>query len=153
MAGLNALIEIKKIVGISAPIIASVLGSPAAGLAVTLLGSLFGGTSDPETILNGLTTTPNIEEQLKALEYQHGEALSKIANSDKANAREREVNIIKAGGRDWVLPALAFFFCIIYGAVQIYVIYHPDAQDDLISARLQDIMVMIISYFFGSSNK
>jgi hypothetical protein len=144
MAGLNALIEIKKIVGISAPIIASVLGSPAAGLAVTLLGSLFGGTSDPETILNGLTTTPNIEEQLKALEYQHGEALSKIANSDKANAREREVNIIKA---------LAFFFCIIYGAVQIYVIYHPDAQDDLISARLQDIMVMIISYFFGSSNK
>ncbi len=52
------------------------------------------------------------------------------------------------------MPAiLALFFAIIYAVINLFVIYHPDNQDDVISARAQDIMMLICGYYFVSSHR
>jgi hypothetical protein len=48
---------------------------------------------------------------------------------------------------DW----LAIFFTIIYLIVQWDAIHHSEIIDDVISARLQDIMVLILAYYFVDS--
>lgn len=48
---------------------------------------------------------------------------------------------------------LAITFVVIYAAIQWEAIRHPGDQDDVISARVQDIMVVIIAYYFVASSK
>lgn len=48
---------------------------------------------------------------------------------------------------------LAFCFLLVYIAIQICAISHPTTQDDIISARVQDIMVMIIAFYFRVNHK
>ena len=48
---------------------------------------------------------------------------------------------------------LALLVVLIYAVIQFMAIYNPGNQDDIISARIQDILVMIISSYFVSKNK
>lgn len=48
---------------------------------------------------------------------------------------------------------LALMFVIIYAAIQWATIYNPGDKDDIISARVQDIMVVIIAYYFVASSR
>lgn len=53
---------------------------------------------------------------------------------------------------DHVPMIIALFFCFIYAVIQLLAIFSHGA-DDIISARVQDIMVMIIGFYFGASYK
>lgn len=64
---------------------------------------------------------------------------------------EHTVPLKKIRKHDWVPSILAIGLLIIYSIVQIYCIFHNGSDDDIISARIQDILIMIISYYFGSS--
>lgn len=158
MGGLTGLIEsdILPIVAKSAPILASALGSPVAGLAISVIANAFGVKSDDVSKLSDvLKSDPDTAFKLKQLELQHAEALANIAASnyeteidDRKNARERQIKL-----NDHVPTIIAIAFLIIYAAIQFCAIYNPSNADDIISARVQDILVMIVSYYFGSSNK
>lgn len=74
-----------------------------------------------------------------------------LQNQEIASAREREVKIAQAGYRDWVPCVLALGTLVIYAAVQIYTIYKPSSEAELLSARIQDLMLIVISYYFGTS--
>jgi hypothetical protein len=157
MIGLTALDDVAKLVFKSAPVLASVLGGPLAGVGVSLLSGLFGGSSfDPATLLEKIQNDPTSAEKLKELEYQHSEMLAQIQQfsnevADRKDARQREIELVRLGKRDLVPSFIAVSFLLCYFCVQIFVIYSPSPMNDIISARVQDIFVMIISYYFGSS--
>lgn len=147
---------LKKLVSEGAPILATVLGSPLAGVGLSLLGNTFG--ADPKNvkdIVEKISNDPESLAKLKKLEYEHEENLGKIANDtykidieDKANARARQIAL-----KDHVPTFLALGFLINYAIMQFYCVTHPGTENDIISARFQDVLIMIISYYFGSSHK
>ena len=47
----------------------------------------------------------------------------------------------------------AISFVVIYAVIQLIAIFNPGSQDDVISARLQDIMMAIIGYYYIASSK
>lgn len=145
-------LDVKKV----APLLGAVLGSPAAGIGVSLLADAFGLSSENVGALKlAMQTDPEANERLARIEATHAIALQKLAGADYAtevddrkNAREREISL-----HDHVPFILAMIFIVIYALVQFTAVFYPTPGEDLISARVQDIMVMIIGYFFGSSAK
>ncbi len=147
MAGYGALThDLIPLVLKAAPTLASVLGSPFAGVAVSLIEQAFGVSSNtPDVLANAIVSDPAAAEKLKALELQHAEALTSLANADRSNARA-------SNKTDRVPAILAFAILILYTLVQLTAIYFPGNQDDVISARVQDILLFVMAYYFGSSN-
>lgn len=153
---MNLTDEISSVVGKSAPLLGSVLGSPLAGIAISLVSSIFhANTNDIKDILDKIKDDPEASLKLKTLELQHQESLQKILATnyqtevdDRKSARAREVAL-----HDHVPTLLAFLFLICYAVVQVYAVMHPTNVNDIISARLQDILVMVFSYYFGSMHK
>lgn len=148
--------ELVSYVSKIAPLLGSVLGSPLAGVAVSMIGNAFGvKTTDPDNLLKLLLADPDAMLKLKELELKHQETLLQIeaqnfqsAISDKDSARKMRVAL-----NDHVPDVLAFLFLIIYAAVQYHCILHAGNGDDMISARCQDIMMLIMSFYFGSAFK
>lgn len=147
---------IANLVSKSAPLLGSLLGSPLAGMGISLIANHF--NVDPkqtDKLLEVLNADPETAIKLKTLEYHHQEVLQQLATinyqtevDDRKSAREREKTI-----RDYVPTFLALGFLINYACIQFYCVSHGNAATDIISARFQDILIMIMSYYFGSSHK
>ncbi|MBX4189707.1 hypothetical protein KW791_00195 [Candidatus Parcubacteria bacterium] len=159
MGGLTDVIEssgLLKIVKTAAPLLGAVLGSPAASLGINLLGNIFGTDSkDVSGILNAIQSDPEAILKIKTLESNHAIALAQVASknydieaSDRQSARNREISL-----QDHVPTILAVGFLVNYAIVQLYCVTHPSSEIDIISARFQDVLIMIMSYYFGSSYK
>lgn len=139
-----------------APVLATVLGGPMAGIGVSLLSTFFGTKPlDVKELLEKILIDPESATKIKQIELNHIEALEKINATnyatevdDRKSAREREAAI-----KDYVPTVLAVSFLLIYACIQFYCITHAIQANDIISARCQDILIMIISYYFGSSHK
>ena len=150
------LTDLIDVVSKVSPIIGTALAGPAGGLVGTLIANTFGADDkNPDDILKKLQADPEAQFKLKQLELQHQEALQQIEAqkyiaelNDVANARNRQILT-----NDNVPTILSIGFLIIYAILQFYAIYSPGGQDDVISARVQDILMMIIGYYFGSSHK
>lgn len=160
--------KIGGFIGRYAPILGDVIPIPGAGSVLKMVGAAFGASSDdellekmqtdPEVAIKLLEIQNNTKIQLQqilasnaAREMQHDETLAATEASDKASAREMAVNLSKNGKADWVAHSLAILFCIGYFAVGYYVLSSTAPSDDIIVARIQDLMVMIVSFYFGSS--
>lgn len=154
MAGLSDVIkhEILPVVSKVAPLLGSVLGSNLADVGISLIAQAFGVTpSDISKLDRVIANDPEAAIKLRTLEYEHAATLAKIAAQnyqtevdDRKNARDM---------KSIVPHILAFCFLIIYSFVQYEVINHPGEVDDIISARVQDILIMVFSYYFGSAFK
>lgn len=148
--------NLQKLIGTYAPILATALGSPIAGMAMALIANLFGiDKNDTQGLIDKITLDPDSKIKLKELENEHLESLQQIVATnyqtevdDRKSAREREENL-----HDNMPRILSIGFLITYALIQLYCITHPGTEDDIISARLQDILVIIVSYYFGSSHK
>lgn len=135
-----------------APVLGAVLGTPLAGMGLSLLGNLFG--LDAKNI-NGLVEAVEKNPlEVKKLELAHLEALEAIASKnyeievdDRKSARAREINL-----KDHIPMLLSVGFLLNYAAIQFYCVTHPSNAIDIISARFQDVLIMIMSYYFGSSH-
>lgn len=148
--------KLTSVVSQSAPLLGAALGSPLAGLAVSLIGKAFGvDATTPDAALAALMGAPDAALKLRELELKHQGLLLQIEAqnfqvqaSDKDSARKMRIAL-----KDHVPDVLAFLFLMVYAAVQYHCIQHAGTGDDMISARCQDIMVMIISFYFGSAFK
>lgn len=148
--------DLATVVAKSAPLLGTVLGSPLAGIGISLLSSIFGvSAKDTSGLLSAITTDPESAIKLKELELTHAETLAQIAAGvyqtevdDRTNARAREIQL-----HDYVPTILAIGFLINYAAIQFYCVTHATSANDIISARFQDVLIMIMSYYFGSSHK
>lgn len=147
--------KIIGLIGTAAPVLGTVLGSPAAGVGIGLLANLFGTDKDPEKILASILGDPESLIKIKELELKHIEVLNQITAQnyatevdDRKSARLREMTI-----KDYIPTILSIGFLLNYAAIQFYCVTHPTNAVDVISARFQDILIMIMSYYFGSSHK
>lgn len=159
MDGLIDAIESKffDFLGKASPLLHAVFDSPFASIGLSLIGRAF-NVNDGINISNvakAVLSDTEAQIKLKALENEHFETLAKLAAknyetevSDRKSARWREVSL-----RDYVPTILAIGFLINYAAIQFYCVTHPSTELDVISARFQDVLIMIMSYYFGSSHK
>ena len=152
--GLSALAEF-------APTLASMIGGPFAGTAVSALENVLGLTStgDANVALAAVTkATPDQMLSLKAEDNRHAEVMEKLgqnvdelAAKDRDSARQRESAV-----KDWVPGALAVLLTFGFFGLLSYLMGHepPAGSHDILLTMLGALgsaWVAMTSYYFGSS--
>jgi uncharacterized membrane protein YeaQ/YmgE (transglycosylase-associated protein family) len=153
-----------------APMLASAVGGPLAGAATGAVIKALGMAPDtaPDVVAQAVVNaTPDqllalkkadqeFAEQMKALDLE----ADKLVFADKANAREREVEISKtpAPFRDHTPSILAYSLTAGFFGLLITMMFHaiPDGMETLMNIMLGALgssFGMAVSYYFGSSNK
>mgnify|MGYP003645868211 FL=1 len=139
-----------------APGIATALGGPLAGMAVSALAKQFGVEDEIEAVTKAIKADPESALKLKQLEHEKFKAIL----ADKNSAREREVAISSSENAPTlnkiVTPALALGvtgLSFVLFAVLIFVEVKTEAKDILIYILgvLSAAVTQILSYYFGSS--
>ena len=139
-----------------APSIATALGSPLAGMAVSALASRFNVADEVEAVTKAIMADPEAEAKIKQLEHDKFKAIL----ADKDSARKREMAVVQSDSAPTinkiVTPALALGvtgLSFVLFAVLIFVEVKPEAKDILIYILgvLSAAVTQILSYYFGSS--
>jgi len=139
-----------------APALGLALGGPAGAMVGSLVASTFGADhSNPQDILSKINADPEAAIKIKTLEFQNAQILAQINSQSYATEVDdrKSARLMNISLHDHMPNILAAAFIIIYAVIQYHVVNHPGDQDDIISARVQDIFVMIISFYFGSAHK
>ncbi len=154
----------KSLVRTVAPTIASVFGTPLAGMAVKAVADAVLGPEEakdnPEQKLQAAlaSASPEVLERIKKADQEFklnmqklGVDIEKIAAEDRASARAREIAV-----RDRTPQILAFSYTLGYFALLFVVMFHdlPDGAHDLLNTLigvLSAAQVGIMTYYFGSS--
>lgn len=164
MAGLNDAIESSGIIGIVskvAPLLGSILGSPLAGVAISLISQALGMASPSVNgIVETLTRDPEALAKLKQLEFNHAEVLEKIAQEfyatevdDRKDARQYGVQY-----KDFMRHMAYLVTFGFLGALLLLFLPFPlDANEhDLILVlvgMLASKWQTVIDFFYGSSSQ
>jgi predicted CDP-diglyceride synthetase/phosphatidate cytidylyltransferase len=139
-----------------APGIATVLGGPLAGMAVSALSKQLGVKDEVDAVMRAINKDPEAEAKIKQLEHDKFKAILE----DKANARQREASVVQSENAPLlnkvVTPVLALSvtgLSFVLFAVLIFVDVKPEAKDILIYILgvLSAAVTQILSYYFGSS--
>jgi hypothetical protein len=154
--------EVKSIVSKFSPILASAISTanPFAGMFISLIASVFGANeNDSKDIVNKINSNENAYQKLKELELQHKDLLSNNYVEDKESARNREEKITEIlKKRDYVMESIAVAVVIGYFAMCSITVFYsiPLADHDMLNMLFGQLMggfMMVLSYYFGSSNK
>jgi hypothetical protein len=146
------------------PIVGAALsgGNPLT-VAAMIANAFNANPSDPADIINKINLDPNSQIKLLELQQTHEIELTKLAlqaeienNKDRASARQREVDIAKAGQRDWMPAILATlivlgFFSVLYA---IMTTAGDPTDKDVLNIMLGVLgaqFAAVYSYYFGSS--
>lgn len=148
---MNWLEVIRKV----APTVASALGGPLAGVAVTAIGELF-GMSEPTAdkikvaIENGSMTGQQISElralelKLKDEEAERGFRYDELEFKDREGARHRDTEIVKAVGHNYRADAMfVLAVAVIVGLV--YAIWTEPGINEF----LKGIVTLVLGRFLG----
>lgn len=160
MAGLPGVIggDLLRIVGGAAPVLGSILGSPLAGIAVSLIAHAFGvGSDDIASITSAVTGSPDATVKLRQIEADHAEALARIASTDYAtevddrkNARQTAV-LYKDFLRHMAYLVTVGFFAVL---VMMFLPWEISAEGKNLLSMLVGMLASkwqtIIDFFFGS---
>lgn len=152
MTGLITFENFKSFVTNAAPILGTALGSPFLGIATSLIADKFGvSAQDTEKLWETIKNDPESTIKLKQIENTHIEALQQIASNDyKTESMDRE-SARQANLNSYIPSLLAVGFLFNYAFIQFYAVTHNINSDIL--ARFHDVLIMIMSYYFGSSHK
>ena len=146
-----------------APTVASALGGPLAGTAITAIGSLL-GVSEPtkakieEAFVNGQLTGEQIaglkqlEMKLKAEEQDRGFKYAELEYKDRADARNMAV---QTGAKT---PAvLTWLIVAIVLSLEGYILFNgtPERVSEIVMGRilgtLDMCLITVLSYWFGTT--
>lgn len=148
-----------------APTVASALGGPLAGVAVSAIGSFFGikePTTDKiqEAIENAQMTGQQISDlrqleiKLKSEEAERGFKYAELEFKDRDSARKANVD----GGTQKMLFWLSLVLLIITLGSELVVLFagYPKEIADIIVGRILGLMdsvaLMVLAYWYGTSN-
>ena len=140
-----------------APTVASALGSPVAGMAVSALESAMGISGDDiqKTIVTNKLTAEQVaaiqqaELAIKAKAQEMNLDFAKLQNEDKASARQMQSTV-----KSWVPPTLAMLVTVGFFGILIGLMLNklePNPELDVMLGSLGTAWVGIISFYFGSS--
>lgn len=157
MGGLLGVIEanegsIAKAIGAVAPMLATVLGSPLAGVGISLLCSKFGGTpQDLSGLVTNINNDPEAELKLRALEYDHQTALAMITDTQDAR---KYAPIFKDFLRHMTfLVTLGFFAALFLLFLPLQLSAEEKNLLSMLVGMLASKWQTIIDYFFGNSRQ
>jgi hypothetical protein len=151
----------KSILATVAPTIATALGGPLAGAAVSALGSKILGkpnATQEEVQAAVLAASPadllkykEAEMDFKKAMSDAGIQLDQIAAADRANARDREVKT-----QDWTPRILAGLVVTGWLAAQYFLLHNvvdPSMRElvNRLLGTLDAALMLVLSYYFGSS--
>ena len=152
---MNELLSLVK--GI-APSIATALGSPLAGMAVSALAERFGVEDEVEAVTKAIKADPEAAMKLKQLELDKFKAVL----ADKDSARNREATIATSEKapliNKLVSPVLALIVVVAWVGIQ-YTLLNttvPQEMRELVArvlGTLDGALMVILSYYFGASTK
>lgn len=150
---------IKGLVGTVAPKLATAMGSPIAGAAMSVLADKLGVKNEPKAIEQAIqNATP---EQLIAIKSAELELEEKLASME-IDIFELETKDIqdarKAFANDWTPKILAIGLMIIFAAYAFLItVSPPSTQSDTIPSLLigtfSGVLASVVSFYFGSSHK
>ena len=138
-----------------APAVATAVGGPLGGLAVTALANKFGVADDVQAVAKAIAGDPEAAAKLAELDLQQFQAES----ADRDSARQREAAVAAAGGThlsQLVVPILAL------GTVSLTFIFIGILLFKVIDQAQQQLVIFalgyataaaqqVLSYYFGSS--
>jgi hypothetical protein len=145
----------KKVIGTLAPTVASALGGPLAGVAVTALGELLGINEPTQdkikaAIENGtltgeqITAIRTLEMTLKAEEAERGFRYADLEVKDREGARGRDAEIVKAGRHNYRADAMLFLAVIVTCGL-VYMIW----KEPNINEYMKGIITLVLGRFLG----
>jgi hypothetical protein len=138
-----------------APAVATIVGGPLGGLAVTALASKFGVADDVAAVAKAIAGDPEAATKLAELDLRQFQAES----ADRDSARQRESAVAAAGGSSlaqMVVPILAL------GTVSLTFVFIGILLFKVIDTAQQQLVIFalgyaiaaaqqVLSYYFGSS--
>jgi hypothetical protein len=150
----------KSVVGTVAPVLATALGGPLAGVAVKAIAAGLGkpeakeaevaeilAGGDPQMLVKLREIDRQFEKEMSAL----GIDLEKIAAEDRANARAREVSL----GGDWTVRILAYTIIGSFCALVFSVLFGQVTAESTIAGAVIGYLSakaeQVTAYYFGSS--
>lgn len=174
--------DLKSVIGSVAPTLATMLGGPLAGTAVTALEGAFGvqpgsGTDAISQVVQAGGMTPEIMTQLRAADQKHAEALQEmdidlqklndshqeamadearqlalVDAQDRASARQREMST-----KDYTTRVLAYIVILGWLGINGWVLTHelPVTMVAIIQrllGTLDSMTMVVLAYYFGSSS-
>jgi len=154
--------DLGLLVAKDAPLVGSLITpfNPLVGTIITELGHIFNAdANNPEDVFNKIMADPNAKEKLQEMEQSHQESMLKLQVEDRESARQREEEVVKVTGkRDWVLDIIAILVVLGFFVMCIIVAMEKLDQSDhdilyMLIGQLTAGFLMVISYYFGSSNK
>lgn len=140
----------------AAPAVATALGGPMAGKAVSMISGMLGVDDNVDAVTKALQADPNLALKLRELDLKELEVHAK----DRDSARNREVELAKSEHAPYinkiVTPVLALgvvALSFVLFAILIFIEVKAEAKDILIYVLgvLSAAVTQILSYYFGSS--
>jgi hypothetical protein len=150
--------ELLNLLKNSAPAIATAIGGPLGGLAVSALAQKFGVEDEVEAVTKAIKSDPEAMLKLKELEQTRFQSIL----GDKDSARDREVAIATSDKsplvNKLVSPVLAIIVVLAWVGIQ-YTLLNttvPQEMRELVArvlGTLDGALMVILSYYFGASTK
>lgn len=138
-----------------APAVATAVGGPLGGLAVTAIANKFGVADDVEAVAKAIAGDPEAATKLAELDLRQFE----LENQDRDSARHMQETALNQDDKYakhfiynfawfWSVGSMAYFFAITFGQV-------PSSGKDfgniILGFLLGTAVATIISFFYGSS--
>lgn len=156
----------KKLIGNVAPMLATALGGPFAGAAVTAISESLGlgpnatdaeiaeklASADPETLLRLKQAEQAFTVRMAELGFANQQALEQIAATDRDSARKREIAV---GDRT---PQILVFVLLAAWSLANYFLFSeaiPEGNKELLSralGSLDTLLGLAFAYFYGSTS-
>ena len=149
---MNELLNLLK--GI-APAVATAVGGPLGGLAVTAIANKFGVADDVQAVAKAIANDPEAANKLAELDLKQFE----LENADRDSARHMQETALQQDDKFakhfiywfawfWSVGSMAYFFAITFGQVPAS---GKDFGNIILGFLLGTAVATIISFFYGSS--
>jgi len=152
---MNELIGILK--GI-APALATAVGGPLGGAAVSAIASKFGVANSVEAVAKAIAGDPEAAEKLAALDMEY----AKLDAVDRDNSRDREIKIATSQDAPLlnkiVTPVLALGTVAVSFILLAAIMFLPDINGNrkdiaiYVLGAVNAATVQVLSYYFGASH-
>jgi len=139
----------------AAPAVATALGGPMAGKAVSMISGMLGVDNNVESVTKALQADPSLALKLRELDLKELE----LHNADRNSARTREVEMAKADVHFITknitsLLAIGTLASTMAMTALVFFVNFPDSQENIIIfvlGFLSSAATQVLSYYFGSS--
>jgi hypothetical protein len=139
----------------AAPAVATALGGPMAGKAVSMISGMLGVEDNVEAVTKAIQADPNLALKLRELDLKELE----LQNADRDSARKREMEIVKSDAHFITknitsLLALGTVAGAMLMTALVFFVDFPDSQENIIIfvlGFLSSAATQVLSYYFGSS--